>query len=188
MSRSVFHFQFHLNIKHNLCSGSKFRLLYLVSIFGLCEVNRIFFSHHDDWVMGEHHLSLIRGHHLAYSDLYASSCILPEFDPWRGSPVYFPIFPPSPSLPLRFWTCHLTWSVTMPTCTCNMYHTIQNVWLWWINHQSLAVTQVPVIYHLGNILIALWHNSYAREIRFTVELQFYQKLHRDYKWSPSSGE
>ncbi len=35
-------------------------------------------------------------------------------------------------------------------------------------------------YHIGNILIALWCNSYAHEIRFTVELQFYQKLQRDH--------
>ncbi len=74
----------------------------------------------------------------------------------------------------------LTWSVTMPTtCIYNIYHIIQNVWLCWINHQSQSVTQLPVIYHHGNILIALWRNSYAREIRFTIELQFCQKLHRD---------
>ncbi len=40
-------------------------------------------------------------HHLAYSDLYASSSIPPEFDPYPGSTGYFPIFleapPPSPS-------------------------------------------------------------------------------------------
>ncbi len=58
----------------------------------------------------------------------------------------------------------------------------------WINHQSQSVTQVPVIYHLGYILIALWHNRYAPEIRFTVELQFCQKLYRDHLCSPSSGE
>ncbi len=28
---------------------------------------------------------------------------------------------------LRFWSCLLTWSVTMPTCIHYMYHTIQNV-------------------------------------------------------------
>ncbi len=81
-----------------------------------------------------------------------------------------------------------TWSITLPTCTCNMYHTIQNVWLWGINHQSQSVTQIPVICHHSNKLIALWCNSYVREIRFTVELHFCQKLHRDQQWSPSSGE
>ncbi len=83
--------------------------------------------------------------------------------------------PSPPLLPLSFWSCLLTWSVTIPTCIHNMYHTIQNVWLCLINHQSQSMTQVPVIYHLGNILIALWRNSYAREIRFTIELQFFSK-------------
>ncbi len=82
----------------------------------------------------------------------------------------------------------MTWSITMPTCIHNMYHAIQTVWLCWINHQSQSMTQVPVIYHLGNILIALWRNQYALEIRFTVELQFCQKLDRDHLCSPSSGE
>ncbi len=65
--------------------------------------------------------------------------------------VYFYLF-----IDFCCWSCDLTSSITMPTCTCNMYHTIQNVWLWWINHQSQSVTQVPVICHHGNILIALW--------------------------------
>ncbi len=92
-----------------------------------------------------------------------------------------------PLLPLRFWSCLLTWSVTMPTCI-HMYRTIQNVSLCWIKHQSQFVTQVPVIYHLGNILIALWCKRYAREIRFTVKLQFCQKLHGDHQCSPPLSE
>ncbi len=95
--------------------------------------------------------------------------------------VYFPIlrrkniFQKKHLLPLRFWSCHLTWSVTMPTWICNMYHTIQNVWLWWINHQSQSMTQMPVICHCGNILIALWCNSYSREICFTIGVSVLSK-------------
>ncbi len=38
------------------------------------------------------------------------------------------------------------------------------------------MTQIPVIYHHGYILIALWRNRNASEIRFTVEHQSCQKL------------
>ncbi len=57
-----------------------------------------------------------------------------------------------------------------------------------IIHQSNFVIQVWVIYQLGNILIALWRNSSACEIRFTIEHHFCQKLHRDHHRSPPSGE
>ncbi len=76
-----------------------------------------------------------------------------------------------PPLSLRFWTCQLTWSITLPTCTCNMYHNHSNFWLCEINHQSQTMTQVPVIYHHHNIFIALWCNSYAHEIHFTIKHQ-----------------
>ncbi len=57
-----------------------------------------------------------------------------------------------------------------------------------IIHQSQPVIRMPVIYHLSNILIALWRNRNACEIRFTVEHQFCQKLQRDHHKSPLSGE
>ncbi len=57
-----------------------------------------------------------------------------------------------------------------------------------IIHQSQHVIWMPVIYHRGNILITLWCNSSACEIRFTVEHQFCQKLQRDHHRSPLSGE
>ncbi len=57
-----------------------------------------------------------------------------------------------------------------------------------IIHQSQSMIQVPVIYHLCNKLIALWCNSSACEIHFTIEHQFCQKLKRDHQSSPSSGE
>ncbi len=57
-----------------------------------------------------------------------------------------------------------------------------------IINQSQSMIRMPVIYHLGNILIALWRNSSAREIRFTLEHQFCQKLQRDHHRSPLSGE
>ncbi len=38
-----------------------------------------------------------------------------------------------------------------------------------INHQSQIVIQMPVIYHHGNKVIALWCNSSAHEICFTFE-------------------
>ncbi len=57
-----------------------------------------------------------------------------------------------------------------------------------IIHQSQPVIRMPVIYHLGNILIALRRNSSTREIRFTIEHQFYQKLQRDHHRSLLSGE
>ncbi len=57
-----------------------------------------------------------------------------------------------------------------------------------IIHQSQSRIWMPVIYHLGNILIALWCNSSAREIRLTVEHQFCQKLQRDHNRFPLSGE
>ncbi len=120
-------------------------------------------------------------HHLGYSDLYASSSILPEFDPYPGSTVYFPIFfetpPPFPSQVLIMSFDMVRHHAYMHTQHVS-YNTKCLVML--INHQSQSVIQVPVIYHLGNILIALWCNSYACEIRFTVELQFCQKLHRDH--------
>ncbi len=57
-----------------------------------------------------------------------------------------------------------------------------------IIHQSQPVIRMPVIYHRGNILIALWRNSNAHEIHFTVEHQFCQKLQRDHHRSPFSVE
>ncbi len=124
---------------------------------------------------------------------------------WWGFPhgffLYWGIIKPYPP-PLRLWTCQWTWPITLPTCTCTMYHnhilrnnkTLPSInmlymhmyhnhsdfWLCEINHQSQTMTQVPVIYHHGNILIALWHKSNSHEIRFTIEHQFCQKLHRDY--------
>ncbi len=57
-----------------------------------------------------------------------------------------------------------------------------------IIHQSQSMIWMPLIYHLGNILIALWCNSSACEIRLTVEHQFCQKFQRDHHRSPLSGE
>ncbi len=57
-----------------------------------------------------------------------------------------------------------------------------------IIHQSQPMIRMPMIYHRGNILIALWRNSNACEICFTVEHQFCQNLQRDHHRSPLSGE
>ncbi len=109
----------------------------------------------------------------------ASSCILPEFDPCKGSLVYFHIlkeknhFPPKNTL--------LPPQVLIMPFDMLCHHA-------YMHTQHVSMTQVPVIFHFGNILIALWHNRYAREIHFTVELQFCQKLYRDHLCSPSLGE
>ncbi len=47
-----------------------------------------------------------------------------------------------------------------------------------ITNHIITMTQVPVIYHHGNKVIALWCNNIAHEMFFTVEHQFCQKLHQ----------
>ncbi len=109
---------------------------------------------------------------------------------WWGFPLFFhPILRNYPSPPpLKFWTCQLAWSVTLVTCTCNMYYNHSNFWLCEINHQSQTVTPVSMFYRHSNILIAMWCNSCVHDIHFTIEHQFCQKLHRDHQWSPFSSE
>ncbi len=51
-----------------------------------------------------------------------------------------------------------------------------------IIHQSQSVIRVAVNYHLGNILIALWRNSSACEIRFTIEHQLNRWIFYNITW------
>ncbi len=100
-----------------------------------------------------------------------------------------PFLPP----PLRLWTCQLTWSITLLTCiqTCNITIVIYGYARSFTNHitwhKNMNSTS-KVIYHYGYILIALWRNRNAREIRFTVEHQFCQKLCTDHQWSLFPGK
>ncbi len=103
--------------------------------------------------------------------IQAPAYLLPEWSLMRISPFSSYI---NPTRALSGYE-HVTWH---DPSTCLHAHVTciitSDFWLCEINQQSQTVTQVPVLFHRGNILIALSCNSNAHEIRFTFENQFCQ--------------
>ncbi len=93
-------------------------------------------------------------------------------------------FPPPPDFE------HVNWHDPSPCLHVYKHVTLpySDLWLCKIINQSHYVAQIPVIYHHGYILIALWRNRNACEICFTVEHQFCQKLNTDHQWSLFPGK
>ncbi len=90
----------------------------------------------------------------------------------------------NPFLPTSgFESCQLTWSITLLTCiqTCNITIVIYGYARSLTNHITWHKYQ-------WFITIALWRNRNAREILFTIEQQFCQKLHTDQQWPLFPGK
>ncbi len=83
---------------------------------------------------------------------------------------------------------HLYYQKIQEILVNRWYVECSDLWLCKIINQSHFVTQIPVIYHHGYILIALWRNRNSHEIRFNIEHQFCHKLHTDHQWSLFPGK